>query len=271
MRFRRKASHPGGFSRADLLAVVAALFVFGLLLAPGYGQSLGNGQLATCMNNLRQLTQAWQLFAEAHDGKLPKNTAGPDSGNNMRGEYWVVGWLSWDTQSDNTNTLKVTDAGLGPYVDRNPRVFKCPSDTYISRPQTLRMRERARSYSMNGFVGRSRSEAVFGPSWHHHEKLQDIRPVPPHQLFLLLDEHPDSINDSAFFVDPEAPRFVDYPAGYHQNGASLSFADGHVEHKIWQEAETVPPVRFQFTSVQARAPYLDYNWLKARTTARWPQ
>jgi len=271
MHLRGKGCRPCGFTRADLLALTTALFVLGLFLTPGYGQSLRNGQLATCMNNLRQLTQAWQLFAEANDGALPRNLSRTEY-QGLEATVWARGWLSWQIESENTNTTLLTGAALGPYIDRNPRVFKCPSDVYLSQLQRTRYTERARSYSMNGFVGRSRAEYFIDPNQQYHAKVQDIRPVSPDKLFVFIEEHPDSINDPVFWLDPTAPRAVDLPAGYHLHGSAVAFADGHVEHKIWEQPETVPPMNIGVYNPQSpRAPYTDYNWLKSRATARWPQ
>ncbi len=270
MQWRKKALTDHGFTRVELLAAVGAISLFCLLLAPVHGRSLANAHLSVCMSNLRQLTKAWQMFAEAHEGVLPRNVGAESVPNPALpvNVPWATGWVSWDNSSDNTNTLKLADAALGPYLNRNARVFKCPSDSFVSAAQRRFGGERPRSYSLNGFVGRSRSQAVFGHAWNHYDKLQDIRDLSPDRLFLILDEHPDSINDPSFFIDPDQPRWLDYPAGYHQNGASISFADGHVEHKIWLEPETVPPVKFQFPSGIPRQPALDYNWLKARATMR---
>lgn len=177
MRMRMNARASQAFARVDLLVLLAGALLLAFVLAPAHARSLSNSHLAVCMSNLRQLTQAWQMFAEAHDGVLPRNvsnetTPSPAVPVNIP---WARGWLSWDYSPDNTNMLNVTQHALGPYVNRNPRVFKCPSDVFVSAPQRRFNVERVRSYSMNGFVGRSRAQAVFGAAWNHYDKLQDLR------------------------------------------------------------------------------------------------
>ena len=99
-----------------------------------------------------------------------------------------------------------------------------------------------RSYSMNCHIGAliycfSPPPILVGP-----QRLTEVRDS-SHQ-FIFIEEHPDSIGFVSFWVDegldPDA-KIASYPAGYHDSGANLSFADGHVEYHRWQDARTLPP------------------------------
>ena len=60
----------------------------------------------------------------------------------------------------------------------------------------------------------------------------------PAEIFVFLDEHPDSIDDG-YFLNKDAEvtygdhsysgsfEWHDLPASYHNNSAAFSFADGH--------------------------------------------
>jgi len=68
----------------------------------------------------------------------------------------------------------------------------------------------------------------------------------PAGIFVLLDEHPASINDGQFVMDlasvgPQA-RLIDFPSYYHLGGENLGMADGHVEYWQWSDARTMPPL-----------------------------
>src|SRR5258706_5283637 len=62
----------------------------------------------------------------------------------------------------------------------------------------------------------------------------------PSGLFVILDEHPDSINDGFLQTDPHTDisqwhpqHWNDLPATYHDGGCGFAFADGHSEiHKF---------------------------------------
>ena len=73
----------------------------------------------------------------------------------------------------------------------------------------------------------------------------------PDRTFVLVEEHPDSINDSLFAIDLEqvgaSARIVDFPAAFHLRGANLGMADGHVEYWQWADVRTMPPVTYSGT------------------------
>jgi prepilin-type processing-associated H-X9-DG protein len=73
------------------------------------------------------------------------------------------------------------------------------------------------------------------PSW---SKYTEIRRPTPSQLFVFIDEHPDTLLD-AQFGNPAGlpywpPMWFDLPADRHNQGACLSFADGHAERWRWK-------------------------------------
>ena len=70
----------------------------------------------------------------------------------------------------------------------------------------------------------------------HFRKQSDVRIAT--SLFVFIDTHEDDIWDSTFGVISLGDWFQDYwldvPADRHQQGANVSFVDGHVEHWKWQ-------------------------------------
>ena len=85
-----------------------------------------------------------------------------------------------------------------------------------------------------------------------YNRLSDITRPPPADLWVFVDEHPDSINDAAFAVkmaDLSVPstmtdvRIIDYPASFHGGACGLSFADGHSEIHKWKGSAIQPRMR----------------------------
>ncbi len=72
----------------------------------------------------------------------------------------------------------------------------------------------------------------------------------PTDLFVTLDEHPDSINDGYFqpfstLANYKMTHWHDLPASYHDGACGFSFADGHSEiHKWKSKICTIKPVKF---------------------------
>jgi prepilin-type processing-associated H-X9-DG protein len=90
-------------------------------------------------------------------------------------------------------------------------------------------------------------------------------------LFVFVEEHPDSINDGYFLNRPAEREWSDLPASYHDGGANLTFADGHVEFRRWLDSETRRPsrpdgARLPFAVPTGRS--TDFEWLMERTTLR---
>jgi prepilin-type processing-associated H-X9-DG protein len=152
--------------------------------------------------------------------------------------------MSWNASSDNTNKSKLTEAKLGIYTVKNTAVYHCPADQSRGLSQK---EDRLRSVAMNAFVGDpgGANKAVF-PGWQQFLKLSDFRNASG--IFVLLDEHPDSINDGWFVYctadgPPEVSTWSDLPASYHNGAGGVSFADGHSEIKRWTDSPTRKAVK----------------------------
>ena len=59
------------FSGTDLLGTVVGVGVLGCLMLTAGSQTSIHSEAARCLNNMRQLTQAWMMFAADHDDYLP--------------------------------------------------------------------------------------------------------------------------------------------------------------------------------------------------------
>ena len=88
-----------GFSRVELMAVIATVAILAALLYVGIDQAHVRAQMAYCKNNNRQLCRAWLRYAQANQSLV--NNFGRDE---MRAEYLsgnfsnrVNGVLDWGT------------------------------------------------------------------------------------------------------------------------------------------------------------------------------
>lgn len=240
------ASDPGpdrreqdAFTFTDLLVVLGVVTVLALLTLTAMAHSQPSSDRAGCANNLRRLMQAWQMYADDNTGRLMGNYS-PTPGS-----AWVSGNLDYSpANSDNTNTAKLTTpafAQIGPYVNSSS-LFRCPADAaalVVGGVPTLRVR----SYSMNAYVGPN-SDLPLSPTYQMMTKLVEVSQ--PDRVFVLLEEHPGSLNDSVFLLDLTrvglSALIIDYPGHFHLGGANLGMADGHVEHWQWSDARTMPPM-----------------------------
>jgi prepilin-type processing-associated H-X9-DG protein len=109
-------------------------------------------------------------------------------------------------------------------------------------------------------------------NWRIYQKQSDI--VDPVKTWVLVDEHPDSINDAACAVqiaklDAKSAQIIDFPASYHNGACGLSYADGHSKIHKWLGSKIKAPVKYNNSlslNVPAGDSVRDIIWWSDNTT-----
>lgn len=258
-----------GFTLIELLVVIAIVAVLAGLLLPVLARAKARAHGLQCLNNTRQLMIAWLMYADDHQDRLPYNVGGSGTTRgvgNRNPLNWADGILDWELTPDNTNTLLLTEAGLGPFVAGNAMLYRCPADRVLSSLQRAAgWDHRVRSYSMNAMMGDAGSASSTGANQNNPDYVQFFRgsQIPePARFFVLLDEHPDSINDGYFLNRGDRRAWIDLPASYHNNAAAFSFADGHSELHRWTVGSTRKEARPDAAMLPQYLGYSELNdWL----------
>ena len=84
------------------------------------------------------------------------------------------------------------------------------------------------------------------------------------EIFVFLDEHPDSIDDGYFINRAYSWQWRDLPASYHNGAAAFSFADGHSTLHSWAVPSTIRPPWPDAASLPISLPYQewsDFQWV----------
>lgn len=270
------------FTLVELLVVIAIITVLASLLLPALGQAKAQALRLHCLNNLRQLQFAWELYAGDHSGRLVPNAHGPESGLQELRLSWVGGWLDLADRPDNTERRWMLDpsfhhgARLAPYL-HEPAVYQCPSDrsqVLTSAGSVRRVRSVSLNCYMNGMEVLGENALWQSDAFATFRTADDLNRGSPSALFVFVDEREDSINDGYFASDLENKlgrhTLVDFPGSYHRQAANLSFADGHVEGHRWRDPQTRPPlVRGQLMRLNVATPdNADAAWLQEHTSVR---
>src|SRR5262249_36024182 len=158
------------------------------------------------------ITLGWLMYNGDNNGQFVINHAGLGSSDTTLS--WVTGWLDYNGNEADTNTdylVNSEKALMANYV-KSVAVYKCPVDQ--SKSFGLTGMDRVRSYAMNNALG---SDGT--PQTDPHNKPKSWLPYPtyrnfikegeltilgPSDMWVLIDEDVDSINDGSFAVQMPA-------------------------------------------------------------------
>ena len=272
-----------GFTLIELLVVIAIIAILAGMLLPALSKAKMKARNIECLGNLRQLTLAWIMYVDDSQGNIPA-ASDPRQGRSPAllppvVPAWVRGLMNFDpnNRSNWDVTVDLHNSLIWPYLS-SAEVFKCPGDKSGVRVNGI-WRPRVRTVAMNWHCGEwGRKQSLDNWGYRVYQKKSDFVEPGPSGTFLFIDVREDSIDLGNFFVymngypdNPDNTRFVDYPASYHANSGSLSFADGHAEIKLWQHKDTVIPIKpgeilVDGPTITANNP--DVIWLQERTTRR---
>jgi prepilin-type N-terminal cleavage/methylation domain-containing protein/prepilin-type processing-associated H-X9-DG protein len=237
-----------GFTLIELLVVIAIIAILASLLLPSLSKAKAKGQGIACLNNLRQLTLCWTLFADDNDGNLPPNNVAGALGEASSADSWVTGNAREDFTA--TNIQK----GVLYKYNTSIGIYHCPSDrsTVVRFPKLLRFR----SYSLS--TGLAHENAMFLKLV---TKFSQITDPPPANASVFLDEDEYSIQNGAIGIQPLHTRIYQHwnlVASRHNYGGTITFADGHAEAWRWKdkwirESHDILEKRFKANSSDADA------------------
>ena len=98
------------FTLIELLVVIAIIAILAAMLMPALGAAREAGKRTACLNNLKQIGTALEMYIQDNRDRLPACRSYP--GNPAAGE----------------ENLKGLPETLEPYME-NKNIYECPSDT----------------------------------------------------------------------------------------------------------------------------------------------
>ncbi|MEJ5253634.1 MAG: prepilin-type N-terminal cleavage/methylation domain-containing protein [Chthonomonadetes bacterium] len=210
-----------GFTMVELLVVIAVVAILSSVLMPVFGRARAAARGSACVSNLRQIGQAFVMYAQDWEGSLP--AAMPYAPVAPEGRAWMT--------------------ALRPYIT-DMRIWVCPENT-----------QPVPSYAYNTLLGFPR---LMGAAYGYSGLMLDSITLPAN-TFLAYDTpnnraDANNLNGATasymMYVSPGqlAERHPNWESAYHErvqwqrprhnDGNNVVFADGHVR---WVRLAVVSP------------------------------
>lgn len=217
------------FTLVELLVVIGIIALLISILMPALSKAREQANAVKCMSNERQMGQALVMFANEHNGYLPK--------------AWFNDGVIWSQRNNGKMTWPYRDPMYGwtyilsLYMGGNKEAFRCPSDETNHLYDTF-----SSSTSIPGSYRLNISDLPDGP----FEAIRVTRLVQPTEAIVIADgrqgRNGNAWNQLATWEAENArvsEGFKDNVAyNRHRGRGMYVFADGHAENVLWKETWT---------------------------------
>jgi len=199
------------------------------MLLPALSRAKGKAQATSCLNNIKQLEIASQMYTDDNNDEFINNDtgAGMFASTSAGPNAWIQGNVQeWSVSyTDNIRT------GVLFSYNKSVDIYRCPGSRAFVRglggKTELHCRAYAVSVQINCNFGKNNANTKVA------KKASDVRR--PAGVFIFGEENQISIDNGAMGTESLAgpAQYWNPPSARHNGGANFSFLDGHAEFWKW--------------------------------------
>jgi prepilin-type N-terminal cleavage/methylation domain-containing protein/prepilin-type processing-associated H-X9-DG protein len=223
-----------GFTLIELLVVIAIIAILMAILMPALNRAKEQGKRAACLNNLKQLTLCWIMYADENDDKLVNGDTGEYSWHDNETPWVLKDWDPAATLRDKRNAIE--KGALFSYT-KSLKLYRCKTVHKTLDHGANSEVVVLRTYSIIDAMNCAALGGV-GPGAVMYKKRIEI-PNPAYRYVFVDDggSGPSALGGWTVYVKED--MWWDPPPVRHGSGTTFSFADGHSEYWKWNDPRTL--------------------------------